>query len=107
VTQNHVTLRNAKVDALIPFSTSLPQELTFISPLSRASTSTRFRHNDEMSLSLPGLGLDEPEEAQAVETVQHDLAKETEWRFEAAVGKYIHLKVFFHFNCRFLFRRHY
>ena len=46
-----------------------------------------------MSLSLPGLGLDEPEEVQAVETVQHDLTKETEWRFEVAVGKYIHLKV--------------
>lgn len=54
-----------------------------------------------MSLSLPGLGLDEPEEAQAVETVQHDLAKESEWRFEVPVGKYVHLKVFSSSSCRF------
>lgn len=46
---------------------------------------------DEMS--LPGLGLDEPEEVQTIETSQHDLAKENEWRFEVAVGKYVQVKV--------------
>lgn len=47
-----------------------------------------------MSLpGLPGLGLDEPEEERSVETTQHDLAKEHEWRFEIAVGKYAHVKV--------------
>lgn len=47
-----------------------------------------------MSLpGLPGLGLDEPEEERSVETTQHDLAKEHEWRFEVAVGKYAHVKV--------------
>lgn len=44
-------------------------------------------------MSLPGLGLEEPEEVHTVETVQHDLAKESEWRFEVAVGKYVQVKV--------------
>ncbi|KIX08401.1 uncharacterized protein Z518_03057 [Rhinocladiella mackenziei CBS 650.93] len=44
-------------------------------------------------MSLPGLGLEEPEEAHSVETVQHDLAKESEWRFEVAVGKYVQVKL--------------
>lgn len=48
-------------------------------------------HNDEMS--LPGLGLSEPEEVSTVETHQHDLTKECEWRFEVAVGKYVQVKV--------------
>ncbi|KIV93579.1 hypothetical protein PV10_04783 [Exophiala mesophila] len=47
-----------------------------------------------MSLpGLPGLGLDEPEEERPVETTQHDLAKEHEWRFEVAVGKYVQVKI--------------
>ena len=50
-----------------------------------------------MSLpGLPGLGLDEPEETQVVETTQHDLGKENEWRFEVAVGKYAQVKVCSH-----------
>ncbi|EXJ56294.1 uncharacterized protein A1O5_12561 [Cladophialophora psammophila CBS 110553] len=44
-------------------------------------------------MSLPGLGLEEPEEVHTVETAQHDLAKETEWRFEVAVGKYAQVKL--------------
>ncbi|EXJ84352.1 hypothetical protein A1O3_05019 [Capronia epimyces CBS 606.96] len=44
-------------------------------------------------MSLPGLGLDEPEEVHTAETSQHDLAKDNEWRFEVAVGKYIQLKL--------------
>ncbi|KAG9767597.1 mRNA cleavage and polyadenylation factor IA/II complex, partial [Aureobasidium melanogenum] len=44
-------------------------------------------------MSLPGLGLDEPEEVQTIETSQHDLAKENEWRFEVAVGKYVQVKL--------------
>lgn len=44
-------------------------------------------------MSLPGLGLSEPEEVFTVETHQHDLAKECEWRFEVAVGKYVQVKV--------------
>ena len=44
-------------------------------------------------MSLPGLGLTEPEEVTEVETAQHDLAKESEWRFEVAVDKYIQVKV--------------
>jgi hypothetical protein len=44
-------------------------------------------------MSLPGLGLEEPEEVQKVETTQHELAKDHEWRFEVAAGKYIQLKV--------------
>ena len=44
-------------------------------------------------MSLPGLGLEEPQEVQQVETSQHELAKDCEWRFEVAVGKYIQLKV--------------
>lgn len=45
-------------------------------------------------MSLPGLGLDEPEEVHTAETTQHELAKEHEWRFEVAVGKYTQVKVF-------------
>lgn len=44
-------------------------------------------------MSLPGLGLEEPEEIHNVEIVQHDLAKDAEWRFEVAVGKYVQVKV--------------
>ncbi|KIW81856.1 hypothetical protein Z517_04882 [Fonsecaea pedrosoi CBS 271.37] len=44
-------------------------------------------------MSLPGLGLEEPEEVHTVEATQHDLAKETEWRFEVAVGKYVQVKL--------------
>ncbi|KIV87633.1 hypothetical protein PV11_03165 [Exophiala sideris] len=44
-------------------------------------------------MSLPGLGLAEPEELSAVETAQHDLAKDCEWRFEVAVGKYVQVKL--------------
>lgn len=44
-------------------------------------------------MNLPGLGLEEPEEEQKVETTQHELAKDCEWRFEVAVGKYIQVKV--------------
>jgi hypothetical protein len=44
-----------------------------------------------MSL-LPGLGLSEPEEAAKSETSQHDLASESEWRFEVAQGKYANVK---------------
>ena len=44
-------------------------------------------------MSLPGLGLEEPEEVQTVETTQHELAKGREWRFEVAAGKYVQLKV--------------
>ena len=48
-------------------------------------------HDDEMS--LPGLGLAEPEEVSTIEINRHDLAKDWEWRFEVAVGKYIQVKV--------------
>ncbi len=44
-------------------------------------------------MSLPGLGLAEPEEVSTIEINRHDLAKDSEWRFEAAVGKYIQVKV--------------
>lgn len=44
-------------------------------------------------MSLPGLGLEEPEEVHTVETTQHNLEKETEWRFEVPVGKYVQVKV--------------
>jgi hypothetical protein len=44
-------------------------------------------------MSLPGLGLDEPDDVPEIETTQHDLPKESEWRFEVAVGKYIQVKV--------------
>ena len=45
-----------------------------------------------MSL-LPGLGLTEPEEAAKIETSQHNLVKESEWRFEVAADKSIQVKV--------------
>ena len=44
-------------------------------------------------MSLPGLGLEEPEEVHTVETTLHNLEKETEWRFEVPVGKYVQVKV--------------
>jgi hypothetical protein len=44
-------------------------------------------------MSLPGLGLEEPEKVHIVETTQHDLQKEAEWRFEVPVGKYVQVKV--------------
>lgn len=44
-------------------------------------------------MSLPGLGLEEPEEVQKIETTQHELAKDREWRFEVAAGKYVQVKV--------------
>ena len=46
-------------------------------------------------MSLPGLGLEEPVEVQKVETTQHELTKESEWRFEVGASKYVHLKVRF------------
>jgi hypothetical protein len=44
-------------------------------------------------MSLPGLGLAEPEQVTKVESAQHELAKGWEWRFEVAAEKYISLKV--------------
>ncbi|KAK5275817.1 Cleavage polyadenylation factor subunit clp1, partial [Exophiala xenobiotica] len=44
-------------------------------------------------MSLPGLGLAEPEEVSTIEINRHDLAKGWEWRFEVAVGKYIQVKL--------------
>ncbi|RMZ82431.1 hypothetical protein DV737_g2094, partial [Chaetothyriales sp. CBS 132003] len=44
-------------------------------------------------MNLPGLGLEEPEEVQSTQTVQHLLAKDSEWRFEVAVGKYVQVKI--------------
>jgi hypothetical protein len=45
-------------------------------------------------MNLPGLGLQEPEQVQeAATTITHDLAKDCEWRFEVAVGKYVQVKV--------------
>ncbi|RMZ87097.1 hypothetical protein DV736_g5678, partial [Chaetothyriales sp. CBS 134916] len=44
-------------------------------------------------MNLPGLGLEEPEEVQIAQTVQHQLAKDSEWRFEVAVGKYVQVKI--------------
>jgi len=48
-----------------------------------------------MALSLPGLGLEEPEDVQTVETSQHNLSAGCEWRFEVAVGKYVNVTVHF------------
>lgn len=50
-------------------------------------------HVQDGVMSLPGLGLEEPEEIQKVETTQHELAKNSEWRFEVAAGKYVQVKV--------------
>ena len=44
-------------------------------------------------MSLPGLGLEEPEEVHKVESSRYDLGKESEWRFEVGVGKYTQVKV--------------
>lgn len=44
-------------------------------------------------MSLPGLGLAEPDEPQSLETTEHELSKESEWRFEVAVGKHVTVKV--------------
>ncbi len=44
-------------------------------------------------MSLPGLGLAEPEAPQVIETTEHDLTKGSEWRFEVAFGKHISVKV--------------
>ncbi|RMZ76342.1 hypothetical protein DV738_g4984, partial [Chaetothyriales sp. CBS 135597] len=46
-------------------------------------------------MNLPGLGLEEPEEVQSAQIVQHQLAKDSEWRFEVAVGKYVQVKVWY------------
>lgn len=52
-------------------------------------------------MSIPGLGQDEPEEefsrvgVPTEQIITHDLRKETEWRFEVAVGKSIEVKVCF------------
>ena len=46
-------------------------------------------------MSLPGLGLEAPEETHFVDTAHHDLIQETEWRFEVPVGKYVQVKVNF------------
>ena len=45
-------------------------------------------------MSLPGLGLAEPDEAPAVETItEHTLTEGSEWRFEVAFGKNVTVKV--------------
>ncbi|KIW63666.1 hypothetical protein PV04_08651 [Phialophora macrospora] len=44
-------------------------------------------------MSLPGLGLEEPEKVHIVETTQHHLEKEAEWRFEVPVGKHVQVKL--------------
>jgi hypothetical protein len=45
-------------------------------------------------MSLPGLGLAEPDEAPALETTsEHQLAEGSEWRFEVAFGKHVTIKV--------------
>ena len=44
-------------------------------------------------MNLPGLGLEEPVEEDTVETTQHELTKDCEWRFEVAVGKVVQVKV--------------
>lgn len=47
-------------------------------------------------MSLPGLGLVEPEEQQhaGVETTtEHELSKGSEWRFEVGFGKHVNVKV--------------
>jgi hypothetical protein len=50
-------------------------------------------HIQNGAMSLPGLGLSEPEEVAQSEVIQHNLDKESEWRFEVAAGKYIQVKV--------------
>lgn len=61
------------------------------------SAATRVAHHhlhlQHGAMSLPGLGLAEPEEVSKVETAQHDLVKESEWRFEVAAGRYTNVKV--------------
>jgi hypothetical protein len=45
-------------------------------------------------MSLPGLGLAEPDEAPLVETTtEHKLAEGSEWRFEVAFGKHVSVRV--------------
>lgn len=61
--------------------------------LTLSSRPAHAHHFQKDVMNLPGLGLEEPEEIQKVETAQHDLAKDCEWRFEVAVGKYVQVKV--------------
>lgn len=55
-------------------------------------------------MSIPGLGQDEPEEelsragVPSEQTITHELRKETEWRFEVAIGRSIEVKVSRHFS---------
>ena len=47
-------------------------------------------------MSLPGLGLSQPEEearSVAISTVEHDIPRFSEWRFEVAEGDYVKLEV--------------
>lgn len=53
-------------------------------------------------MSIPGLGQDEPEEElsrvggiPSEQIITHELRKETEWRFEVAIGRKIEVKVCF------------
>ncbi len=57
---------------------------------SRPPTALHLQHG---VMNLPGLGLEEPEEVQKAEITQHELAKDCEWRFEVAVGKFVKVKV--------------
>ena len=60
------------------------------SPLLPRPISSTFQNG---VMSLPGLGLEEPEEVHKVESSRYDLGKESEWRFEVGVGKYTQVKV--------------
>ena len=45
-------------------------------------------------MSLPGLGLSEPEEhARPSAATQHELSEGSEWRFEVAFGSYVKVQV--------------
>lgn len=58
-------------------------------------------HQYGLTMSIPGLGQDEPEEelvragVPTEQVVTHELRKETEWRFEVAIGRSIEVKVCF------------
>ena len=45
-------------------------------------------------MSLPGLGLAEPEEQiRPTAATQHQLSEGSEWRFEVAIGSYVKVQV--------------
>ena len=44
-------------------------------------------------MSIPGLGLAEPEEQPVFTSAEHSLAAGSEWRFEIAIGKHVTIKV--------------